>query len=266
MTSRTSENDISQATRGRTGIEQERTSDSEVARTADLMRLVPKNRSSVLDVGARDGHFSKLLTQYFPTVVALDLEKPTFSFPGVETVAGDITGFTFPDNAFDCVFCTEVLEHISQLQRACDEMKRVARHEVLIGVPYRQDTRVRRVTCRACGKTGPPWGHVNSFDEDRLRTIFGDWPVKEVSFVGTNNEATNPLSAYLMDLAGNPWGSYEQEEGCLHCGARLTPPAVRSPVSRICSAAALAINSLQSRFNASHANWIHILFTNPADR
>jgi ubiquinone/menaquinone biosynthesis C-methylase UbiE len=138
------------------GIEEERTSAFELARTADLMRLVPKNRSSVLDVGARDGHFSKLLTQDFQAVVALDLEKPGFSHPGVRTVAGNITRLEFADNAFYCVFCAGVLEHISELSRACAELRRVARYEVLIGVRYKQDTRVRRVTCRACGRPGPP--------------------------------------------------------------------------------------------------------------
>ena len=40
-----------------------RNSSEEIARTRDLLDIVPKNFSTVLDVGARDGHFSRLLTQ-----------------------------------------------------------------------------------------------------------------------------------------------------------------------------------------------------------
>src|SRR5436309_9702704 len=37
-------------------------------------RIVSKGRTSVLDVGARDSHFSLLLAKYFETVTALELE------------------------------------------------------------------------------------------------------------------------------------------------------------------------------------------------
>jgi len=55
-----------------------RNSPAEIARTQDLLAIVPKNLSSVLDVGARDGHFSRFLTEYFTSVTALDLTIPQF--------------------------------------------------------------------------------------------------------------------------------------------------------------------------------------------
>ena len=82
-------------------LAQYRQTEQEKARTADLLRLLPRGRQSVLDIGARDGHFSRLLTEYFDEVTALDLEKPAFEFPQVRTVAGDITNLQFPDGAFD---------------------------------------------------------------------------------------------------------------------------------------------------------------------
>jgi len=45
----------------------------------------------VLDIGARDGFLSKLLTGHFASVTALDLEKPPFDYPASVTVAGDVT-------------------------------------------------------------------------------------------------------------------------------------------------------------------------------
>ncbi len=187
-----------------TGLEQYRQSEREQARSADLLRLLPRGRKSVLDIGARDGYFSQLLTEHFEEVTALDLEKPAFEYPRVTTVAGDITKLQFPDSSFDCVFCAEVLEHIPALEQACRELARVARHEVVIGVPFRQDTRCGRTTCRQCGKSNPPWGHVNNFDEQKLRKLFPELAVRATSFVGSNNEVTNPVSTMLMEMAGNP--------------------------------------------------------------
>ncbi len=238
-----------------------RASESEKARTDDLLRVLPRGRRSVLDIGARDGHFSRLLTKHFAEVTALDLQKPRFELEHVVTLAGDATRLEFAADSFDCVFCTEVLEHILDVRRACEEIIRVAKHEIIIGVPFEQDIRVGRTTCRSCGKPNPPWGHVNSFDEDRLSRLFSGLRVISKSFVGTTNEATSPISTFLMDLAGNPWGTYDQEEPCLSCGAHLTPPEGKHTWQKVCSATAARINRVQALWTRSHGNWIHLVFS-----
>jgi ubiquinone/menaquinone biosynthesis C-methylase UbiE len=241
-------------------LESYRQSESERARTADLLRLLPTHRSTVLDVGARDGHFSRLLAQRFDGVTALDLVKPDLDLERVTPVAGDATALPFPDRSFDVVFCAEVLEHIPSLEQACRELGRVARHEVLVGVPFEQDTRLGRVTCLSCGRISPPWGHVNTFTQAKLERLFTGLRPLEISFVGAVTEATNTLSTWLMDRAGNPWGVYDQEEPCVHCGARLVPPNTRSIGSKVLSKLAALVQSAQEPFNRSHANWIHVLF------
>jgi SAM-dependent methyltransferase len=240
-------------------VEQYRKTDAEQSRTADLLRLLPKGRRSVLDVGARDGHFSRLLTDYFQEVTALDLEQPPFKIDRVRTVAGDATNLQFSDGAFDVVFCAEVLEHIPDCAKACSELMRVAKHEIIIGVPYKQDTRVERMTCQNCGRINPPWGHVNTFDEGKLAKLFRGCEITTTSYVGTAKGGTNSIAAFLMDLAGNPWGTYYQEEPCLYCNAKLTAPKRRKLWQRACSASASLLNNLQATVTRPHANWIHIV-------
>jgi SAM-dependent methyltransferase len=245
-------------------LEAYRASESEKERTADLLRVLPKGRNAILDIGAREGFFSKLLTDHFNSVTALDLQKPTFDYPRVVTVAGDVRHLEFPDDAFDCVFCAEVLEHVPEVTKACREIVRVARHEIVIGVPFKQDIRIGRATCVSCGKVNPPWGHVNSFDEKRLLNLFADCKLISTSFVGTTREATNPLSAALMDFAGNPWGTYDEDANCLHCGARLCAPVMeRTLGSKICSALAHRTNQLQAHWIRPHSNWIHLVLSKP---
>ena len=236
-----------------------RESDREQARTADLLRLLPEGRRTILDIGAREGHFSRLLAQRFESVTALDLIQPDFEFPGVTTVAGDVTALNYRDNSFDVVFCAEVLEHICDLRTACAEIVRVARHEIVIGVPYKQDTRLGRTTCRSCGYVNPPWGHINTFDERKLEQLFDGTNLVAKSLVGTSSRRTTAVSAFLMNLAGNPWGTYDVEEGCIRCGATLVRPEHRSFGSRMCSTAAYYLNQLQDKFSGTFPNWIHIL-------
>jgi hypothetical protein len=195
-------------------------------------------------------------------VTALDLVKPEIEHTNVLSVKGDITQLEFPDGHFDAVLCTEVLEHIppALLNTACRELQRVAKKHVLIGVPYEQDTRVSRTTCYTCGETNPPWAHVNTFDKRTLARLFSGLTMESVSFVGSHRDCTNALSTLLLDLAGNPFGTYDQEEPCVHCGAKLKPPPPRSIPQRVMTRVATRLNQAQQYLNRPKPVWIHILF------
>lgn len=237
-----------------------RASSSEKQRTEDLLRHFPDSGEVALDIGARDGHFSRLLADRFNTVIALDLSEPQISHPGVTCVAGNAVSLQFPDDSMDFVFCAEVLEHIptSILAKVCQEIERVSRHRILIGVPYKQDIRSGRTTCQACGEVNPPWGHVNSFDEKRIAGLFPHCNIDSVSFVGSTSEQTNAISVILLDLAGNPYGTYEQEEPCIHCGAELSGPRQRNLGEKILTKVAIRIKEALNMFAKPRGNWIHV--------
>ena len=242
-----------------------RNSDSESVRTKDLMRhirSVSDRKQKILEIGARDGHFSVLLKDHFANVTALDLNKPNIQKEKVHCVQGDVTDLAFNDNSFDSVLCAEVLEHIPppKLEEACKELTRVAKKHLIIGVPYKQDIRVGRTTCYSCGKKNPPWGHVNSFSKKRLEKLFEKFEVTEVSFVEEIEEGTNFIATFLLDLAGNPYGTYSQEEGCIHCGKKLKEPPRRNMLQKVSTKAAFLTNQLQKPFLKPHGNWIHIHF------
>jgi|SRR5450830_682709 len=238
-----------------------RSSASEKARVNDLMRLLPDAGSAVLDIGARDGFISRLLADRFPMVTALDLVQPSIEHERVLCVKGDITALYFPDASFDLVFCAEVLEHIPShlLETACRELARVTKDHVLIGVPYKQDIRIGRTTCCKCNKVSPPWGHVNTFDENLLLELFPGFRVANRSFVGETDAQTNLLSCALMDMAGNPYGTYSQEEPCIHCGESLENPPPRRLWQKALTKAAFIGMSAQRPFRKLHPNWIHLL-------
>ena len=224
------------------------------------MRLVPKGYHSVLDAGARDGYYSLQLTQYFDSVTSLDLSKPRVEHERVTCVAGDLTRLPYPDSSFDVVFCTEVLEHIPALEEAVCEIKRVARRFILIGVPYRQDIRVGRVTCAKCGKVSPPWGHVNVFDEGRLEGLFRPFRVVQQAMTGVNRDRSNAVATWLTDLGRNPYGVYGAEQRCLYCGSSLDAEPSRSFIHRACGAIGTRLMKTQSALSKPHPNWIHIVF------
>jgi hypothetical protein len=244
-----------------------RNSEPEKRRVASLMGMLPAQLGTALDIGSRDGFLSKLLADRIASVTALDLEMPRIDDARITCVQGDATALAFADASIDLILCAEVLEHIptAVLAKACAEMGRVSRGYILVGVPYRQDTRAGRMTCLKCGARNPPYGHVNTFDERRLGELFGNYRAVRTEYIDKTRERTNFVSALLMDLAGNPYGTYSQEEPCVNCGAKLLPPPARSILQRVMMKGAVMLDAAQAALTSDRANWIHVLFEKRRD-
>jgi SAM-dependent methyltransferase len=236
-------------------------------RTSDLLRLMPIAGRNALDIGAGDGYFSLLMADRFERVTALELDKPKIDHPKIHCVKGDAANMQFADGSFDLVFCAEVLDHVnpSVLQKICQEIERISNQQILIGVPYKQDLRVGRTTCYSCQGFNPPWGHVNSFNEQRCKDLFPHCKVEAISFVGVNRSKTNWLSAALMDFAGNPYGTYEQQQTCIHCGRRLIPPPRRNIVQLVATEFAFWCRKITELFSKRRGIWMHIALRKISD-
>lgn len=243
-----------------TSLSECRTSAHETERISRLFDLIPAKGAKALDIGARDGHLSRLLAQRFAEVVALDLETPQIDHPNIRCLKGDATELEFANGEFDVVICAEVLEHIPSplLAKVGLEISRVTRGAAIIGVPYKQDLRMACTTCQSCGEVNPPWGHVSSFDEGRLRSLFPALQVAQTDYVGSAEPTTNALSAALMTFAGNPYGTYIQDEPCVHCGQALGQPRSRRTLQRLATRSAYSLNKLQQYFASPRPNWIHM--------
>jgi SAM-dependent methyltransferase len=238
-----------------------RESKREQDRIAALMSLVPAKGRRALDIGARDGYLSQRLTERYAHVTAVDLVRPTIDHPDIESVEANIAQMPFRDNDFDLVLCAEVLEHLPAdvLARGVREIVRVAKRWIIVGVPYNQDLRLGRTTCNHCGTRNPPWGHVNKFNEGVLRRLFPDTRSIQFSYVGRTRDATNRLAAALMNYAGNPFGTYMQDEACITCGLHVGQPHPRSLPQRMATRAAHIMNRIQQSLSVPKPCWIHAL-------
>jgi len=85
-----------------------------------------KSFSRVLNIGSGDQHkrmFPDNRTFFSSTqYIGIDLVKGNDSY--VDMVM-DAKNMTFPSDHFDCIICTETLEHIDDIYKAADGIKRV---------------------------------------------------------------------------------------------------------------------------------------------
>jgi SAM-dependent methyltransferase len=101
---------------------------------------------SLLDVGCGTGYLvnylhenaSIKLAQYSGVDLNID-EAVGRNLPNTTFVEGKVEQLPFPDNAFDIVVCTHLLEHILDIRMAIAELRRVCRNRLIIIVPRERE-------------------------------------------------------------------------------------------------------------------------------
>jgi SAM-dependent methyltransferase len=90
----------------------------------------------VLDIGDSAGYLRTFDDDL--VVTALDLSLTPAPLSGTSRVQGDGTSLPFPDQAFDAVVSSDVLEHVPQEQRAAflAELHRVTRDLMVVAAPF----------------------------------------------------------------------------------------------------------------------------------
>lgn len=138
----------------------------------------------VLDIGVGSGVFEEFAAARGLEVYALDPSERSIAALrerlalGERAQVGYSTAIPFPDDTFDAVVVSEVLEHLTDevLAQSLPEIRRVLRPGgLLIGtVPARERLADQIVVCPDCGSRFHRWGHKQSFDCARMSALLSE--------------------------------------------------------------------------------------------
>lgn len=136
----------------------------------------------VLNIGVGNGWLESKCVQQGWKTYALDISEAAIERieeAGAKGKVGYIEAIPYEDSFFDVIFCSEVLEHLSdkQLHLGLKEINRVlVKGGFLIGtVPFKENLIANQVVCPDCGKRFHMWGHIQSFDVAKLNLIINKY-------------------------------------------------------------------------------------------
>lgn len=148
-----------------------------------VKRLQPGTRA--LNIGVGNGALERMAVHKGVDIWCLDpnnraIEAIQQRLPlGDKAQIGFSQAIPFPDEHFDVVIMSEVLEHLDEvvLEATLREVKRVLRPggRFIGTVPARENLESSIVVCPHCGNRFHRWGHKRSFSEDTLTSVLNHY-------------------------------------------------------------------------------------------
>ena len=162
-----------------------------------ILKRVPEG-AKILDTGCGIGNLSRLLRdERGAQVTALDFSSwacAKLAEDGFTTIVSKLPKIPLPDNTFDIVIATEVMEHLDHPERTLAQMVRVAKPG---GV----------VMCSAPNDTMHPHEeleHQQSFDHDKMENMLRQHTSDYEILVGNLHEQGEGEGEFLLGIMKLP--------------------------------------------------------------
>jgi ubiquinone/menaquinone biosynthesis C-methylase UbiE len=144
-----------------------------------IIKHFPKKSDWVLDVGCGCGWVASQLIKRNKKVVSLDISLNNvqkslelYSDSIHFGVVGDGYCLPFKDSTFDCIICSEVIEHIHYPDLLAAELIRCLKpgSKLILTSPYKEV--IKYSLCIHCNKPTPHNAHLHSLDENKFKKLF----------------------------------------------------------------------------------------------
>ncbi len=147
----------------------------------DLVKKIPVNEvQTALEIGCGEGYSTKKLKSFMSDHIKMEaseyLERQVVVanrlIPDMRIIQEDVHAMQRSNASIDLLFLLEVLEHLPDFPKALNELHRVTRKYLIVGVPHEPWWRVLNM---ARGKywsgLGNTPGHVNHFNPTSMRKL-----------------------------------------------------------------------------------------------
>ena len=144
-----------------------------------ILKIIPKEKNlKILDAGCGEGQLLSRIAKirggelYGADATEVAIETARKKVAGVNFSLQNIDNLNYDDNFFDVVICTEVIEHISNYEKAIAELKRILKTGGLLIMTFPNEPLA--ILFRLIFFRKPIIeDHVNSFSPKMMKKIVG---------------------------------------------------------------------------------------------
>lgn len=141
-----------------------------------IIRLINAHSKSILDVGCGNGWLSKKMQNDHNNIISLDIAyinvKKTLMnqpHPNHFGIVADVFHLPFPNDTFDTIIASEVIEHTYDPKRFIDCLFQILKPggQLIISTPFNE--KIPLSLCVHCNKPTPRSAHLHSFNEANIK-------------------------------------------------------------------------------------------------
>ena len=148
-------------------------------RRAEVVKQILKHSKAkqILDIGCAEGFITNYLSQLQAQVIGIDIDQSLKiaknKVKNADFIQASITHLPFKDGTFEAATLLEILEHLPNavINKGIAEVNRVLKSggTLIVSVPYKE--KITYTRCIHCGKLTPLYGHLQSFDENKIASL-----------------------------------------------------------------------------------------------
>lgn len=151
----------------------------EISLAENILNEFPSSFETIIDIGCGDGYVLHCIEKKYRNkkLYGLDLSEGRIkttctNVPTTHLIRSDVHHLPFPDNSFDVVICSELLEHIEEYTKTIDELIRISKKTVILTVP--NELRLVPIICPKCKTKHFLDGHITFFTEKKLKGLLAE--------------------------------------------------------------------------------------------
>jgi SAM-dependent methyltransferase len=171
-----------------------------------LLRLIPNDVKSILDVGCGNGLITNPLGESGFEVTGVDRSVAALKNVTTAKIQCDCNAIPVEDLSFDLVLSSELLEHLEPQLYAetVAEMKRIAKKYILVSVPNDESLSKGIIECPECKTRFHRCYHMHTFTPERLVKDFSGFKLVETLTFGLKVRLYNESLARMKQKVSKP--------------------------------------------------------------
>lgn len=145
-------------------------------RVGFIIHKIPENVQSILDVGCGNGVMTNILNKQFNEVLGVDNSAEALESIEGRSLLSNCDNIPVKDRSYDLVLSSEMIEHLPNdvLLKTISEFERISAKYILVSVPNNELLNARNIHCPQCGDNFHSVGHLQSFNQLNLRSLFSN--------------------------------------------------------------------------------------------